>query len=151
MSDQLAEWDEPQAQVTTLEGMDQLLARYRAAREDYDAKKKISNEANAVKDEIQAQVIAALKANNRTKYDSPDGLAYISVKEVYPTPKTAEEKQALFDYIESKYGVEALLGLQSINAQTLTAWANKEAEQGVMQIPGLQAPTTMETLNFRKG
>jgi len=148
---ELDEWLDD-APPSTMEGMDALIAEYKAARDDYDAKKKISNEANAVKEELQAKVIAALKANGRSKYDSPDmGMVYISHKEVYPSPKANEDKDALFNYIHTKYGKDTLTGLLSINSQTLNAWANKEAETGVMKIPGLQAPTTMETLNYRKG
>ena len=149
---QLEDWNEPVATTpATLEAMDALIAEYVAARDDYDRKKEESNKANAVKDELKDKVIAALKANGRSKYDAPElGLVYISSKEVYPTPKTTEDKAQLFTYIQAKYGPQALLGLQSIHSATLTAWANKEAESGVMKIPGLEAPTMQETLNYRR-
>lgn len=150
---QLADWQEivPET-ASTLEEMDQLIARYKAARTDYEDKKQVSNEAHAVYKEIEAQVIDALKANKRTKYQVDDlGTAYIISKEVYATPKSNDDKVRLFEYIAGKHGADALLGLQSINSQTLNSWANKEAEAGVMSIPGLDAPTLHESLGFKKG
>lgn len=151
---QLDQWQaeaaEPQS-ATTMAEMDRLIAEYKAVREDYEAKKKISNEAHARLEDVEAKVIASLKANHRSKYPV-DGLgtAYIINKETYTTPKNNDDKSKLFAYIDGKYGRDVLTSLLSINSQTLNSWANKESESGVMQIPGLEAPTLKESLGFRK-
>jgi hypothetical protein len=148
------QWDQvgPQAEATiSLEAMDQLVIDYRKARDAYDAAKKVSSELSAKADEAEEKVLAALKSAKRSKYEV-DGVGLVFIREVeqYTTPKTILAKTALFNYIKEKHGPDALMGLVSINSQTLNSWANREAEEGVMQIPGLEAPTVREGLNLRR-
>lgn len=152
MSTDLEQWDN--ATVTegvTLEQMDQLIKDLRAKRDEYDDKKAIATAAYNELDEMETKVINALNANKRSKYEV-EGVASVSIshKESYTTPKTLDSKQKLFDYIKSKYGPDALMGMVGINSATLNAWANKESEAGVMEIPGLEAPTATETLSLRR-
>lgn len=146
-------WDteEKQLDQMTLEQMDRLVIALKSARLDYEEHKKVAANAAAKVEEIEKKLIAALKANNRTGY-GVDGVGKVSfyIKESFTTPKTNEAKKELFDYIVDKYGGEALMTMTSINSQTLNSWANKESEAGVMQIPGLEAPTGKEILSFRK-
>jgi len=146
-------WDTAEVPMDqmTLEQMDQLIIQLKEARTEYDAKKKILTEAGNVLEEIEQKIVAALKANNRTGY-GVDGIGKVSyyIKESFTTPKTNEAKAQLFDYIQGKYGEDVLTTMISINSQTLNSWANKESEAGVMQIPGLDAPTGKEILSFRK-
>jgi len=136
---------------TTLEAMDKLVIDMRAARDAYDLAKKASTEAHNKLEAIEALVINALNANKRTKYEVPGiGSVSISHRESYTTPKTPENKQMLFKYIQEKYGDSALTGMLSINSMTLNSWANREAEAGVMSIPGLEAPTATEVLSLRR-
>lgn len=149
----LAQWDEaaqPETS-TTLEQMDQLVKDLRQAQA-------LAEEAQEEADELKAQynakrelVLKTLRANNRTNYSVPGvGAVHITEKEVYRVPKTNEEKNLLFTYIKDKYGPEALMSMVGIHSATLTSWANEESEKGVMSIPGLEAPTMVETLNVRK-
>lgn len=94
----------------------------------------------------------ALKANGRTKFEA-EGIASVRIqsKDMFTTPKTQEQKEALFEYIRTKHGADALLGLLSIHSGTLNSWANKEIDSDpTLQIPGLEAPTSVETLYFTK-
>jgi DNA repair photolyase len=147
-----SEWMPQQGPATTLEEMDELIQQYRKARDEYDEAKRISGEKHAVSEELKQQVINALKSNNRTKYEVEGvGLVYISTKETYETPKTAEQKQALYDYIKGKYGEAVLIAMQGINHQTLNSWANKEIEADpTLRIPGLLDPTSEELLSLRR-
>lgn len=136
---------------TTLEQLDQLISDLRWARDEYDAKKAQATEAYKALELIETKVINTLNANKKTKYEL-EGVASVSLsfKESYTTPKTIEQKNALFNYIKGKYGPDALMGMVSINSQTLNAWAGRESEAGVMSIPGLEAPTATETLSVRR-
>lgn len=119
------------------------------------AKKEAADDvAKAASAEYEAQrklIIDSLNANKRSSYEVDGaGWVYISSKEVYRVPKTNEDKTKLFNYIKEKYGPETLMGMVGIHSGTLTSWANEESASGVMSIPGLEAPTMVETLNFRR-
>ena len=145
------EWLPEAAAPTQIADMDQLILKLKEARQSYDAAKKRSAEEYHKLEEVERDVINALKSNNRTKFEAEGvALVYITNKEVYTTPKTPEQKQKLFQYIEDKYGGDVITGMLSINHQTLNSWANKEIEADpTLHIPGLDAPTSVETLTFR--
>lgn len=149
----LSDWGIATAEesTTTLEQMDDLIIKLRAARDDYEAKKKTATEAHNEYERLESLVVNTLTANKRSKY-AVEGVAnvHIVVRESFTTPKSAEAKAALFQYIEEKAGREALLGMQSINSNTLNAWAKQESESGVMVIPGLEAPTATEKLSLTR-
>ena len=102
-------------------------------------------------EEAEKEVLNALKASGKNKYELEGvGLVYIAHKTTYTTPKTNEDKTKLFNYIKDKHGPDALMSLVSINHQSLNSWANKETENDpLLEIPGLEAPTAAEILNFR--
>lgn len=146
------QWDSPsEVEATTLEQMDQMVRDLQAAKQRADARQE---EADLLKAEYNAQrelVLKTLQANKRENYSVAGvGTVYISSKEVYRVPKTNEEKNLLFTYIKETYGPDSLLSMVGIHSATLTSWANEESSKGVMQIPGLEAPTMVETLNMRK-
>lgn len=151
----LSQWDQADSQnheALTVEQMDQLVQDLRTQKTAYDLAQEQADQIKAQFNEAKDRVLKALLALKRDNYAvDGHGLAYISRKEVYTTPKTNDDKNKLFTYIKEKYGPDALMGLVSINSQTLTSWANKETETGEVQvIPGLDQPTMIETLNFRK-
>jgi hypothetical protein len=148
--DQMNEWMPGVAQSSTLQQMDNLIESLQLAREAYDAAKKASAQKYHELEEIEKEVMNTLKANGRTRYEA-EGIAQIRIqtKEVYATPKTPDEKRALFTYIKDKYGNDTLTSMISINHNTLNSWANKESEANPsVQIPGLDQPTSVETLYF---
>lgn len=146
-------WSATPAEVstTTLAQMDELGAKIQLARQEYELKKKASAEAHGVLEELQQMMIGLLKANGRTKYEVEGvGLMYFSEKESYTIPKDPASKVALFNYISSKYGVDVLNGMISINHNTLNSWANEETKDGLTVVPGLDAPTMSEVFYFRR-
>ncbi len=148
----MSEWMDTPAQAMTLDQMDQLVQALNQKRAEHKAAKEAASKIHGELEEVEKSVINALKSNGKSKYELEGvGLVYISSKDMFTTPKTNEQKIALFNYIKAKHGPEALIGLTSINSQTLNSWANKEIETDpTLQIPGLEAPTSVETLNFRK-
>lgn len=99
---------------------------------------------------MEKKVLAALKAKGKTKYEVEGvGRVNIIMKETYETPKTNEQKIALFNYIKSKYGPDVLMSMTSINHQTLNSWCNKEIDSDPsVKIPGLNPPTSDEQVRF---
>ena len=146
----LSEWTDQSAQIT-LEQMDQLVEDLSTKRAVHTKAKEEAAKLYAELVEAEQKLVGALKASGKTKYEKEGvGLVYISHKTTWTTPKTNEQKISLFNYIKAKHGADALMGLTSINHQTLNSWANKETEADpLVQIPGLELPTTQETLNFR--
>lgn len=146
----LSEWAEQPVESISLETMDKLVQDLADLRAKHKAAKDVASEIYKELAEAEQLVINALKVSGKKKYENEHvGRVNIVVKETYATPKTNEDKQKLFDYIDRKYGADVLISLLGINHQTLNSWANKETEQDpLVQIPGLQAPTSEETLRF---
>lgn len=152
MQDPMDEWMPTRlGQPTQIADMDRLIKKLSEARAIYDAAKKASSQRYHELEEVEKEVMGALKTNGRTKFEAEGvALVYVTTKEIYQTPKTPGQKQSLFDYIAGKYGPETLLAMLGINHQTLNSWANKEVESDpTLAIPGLEAPTSVETLYFK--
>ena len=149
----IEEWNEVDQldQPTTLEEMDQLVVKLKELQAVADEAEEVAKAAKAEYNAQRELILKTLAANKRTSYSVDGvGMVYISQKEVYRVPKTNEDKTQLFNYIKNTYGPDALMAMVGIHSATLTSWANAESEKGVMQIPGLEAPTMVETLNVRK-
>lgn len=135
--------------------LDNLVKEYLSAREDYEAADKVKKEKSAILDGIENRLLNTLKAAGKKSY-KVDGVgnAIVVHKSVIQVPKTVEAKRSLWDWINEKYGKEFLDEMLSINSQKLTAWYNQEAEKNkanpLFSIPGIDAPTTLETLSFRR-
>jgi len=142
----------PQTEVSavTLQLMDETINELVAKRQAYDEQAAVVKSIGAEVDALTDKVIAMLQANNKSSYKL-DGVAGVSIsmRSSYKIP-TPESKVQLFSYIKNKYGEETLLQLQSINSNTLNAWAKKEFESGVMIIDGLEQPTVTPILSVRK-
>lgn len=149
----LSQWDEASQPETstTLEQMDALIVELKRLQAEAEAAQEKADAVKAEYNEQRELVLKTLVANNRKNYTVEGvGAVHISEKEVYRVPKTNEDKTKLFNYIKDTYGPDALMSMVSIHSGTLTSWANQESEKGVMQIPGLEAPTMVSTLNVRK-
>lgn len=152
MSDQLKEWDEatPKKDISIKE-MTQLIEFMREAREDYERKKKASNDAHALYKEKQQAVIDAMLASGQKNFSVAGlGQCIITEKLNFKTPKTVESKRELFNYITKEYGRDFLIEMMSINANTLKKFANEEmAAKGLGELPGLDAPTVEHSTQWR--
>lgn len=84
------------------------------------------------------------------------GSCSITAKTSYKTPKTPEEKKALFAWIAETKGQDVLDNLLAINSQTLNSFAKVEFENAMSEenfefsIPGLDEPTISEDIRFTK-
>ena len=149
----LEAWDQAEQpqQTMTLEQMDSLVVQLRELKTKADEAKAVFEEMSKQYEDHRALVLNALLTNKRDKYEVEGaGMVYISRKETYRVPKSNEDKTKLFNYIKEKYGPDAHMSMVGIHSGTLNTLANKESEERVMQIPGLEAPTMLEQLNFRR-
>lgn len=124
------------------------LAEARAIRDEAESKYNIAAAAVTV---IEDTLMGLLKSSNRESFKTPGvGSVSITHRQNFTTPKSGDEKVALFNYIKEKYGEETLRSMISINSMTLGSWAKKEIEEGVLSIPGLAQPTVTEKITFRR-
>lgn len=150
MSD-LEQWDAVDAEDISTQALDEATNAMLELWNTYEVKKKLASEALAEYEEAETVLMDLLKRAKKSKYFI-DGVGTVSIRNqfVVRTPKTPEEKTALFNFIRDNKGPEALIGLVSINHQTLQAFVNSEKETNPeVIIPGLEAPTLRESLQFR--
>jgi hypothetical protein len=142
--------------TTTTAELNLLFSRYTDAREAYDSYRLVSNQKHAQMKKLEQQLIETIKLSGLERYSVPE-LGSISLVQsmVFPTPKSNEDKEALFGYIREEYGEDALLAYTSINFQALNFFLRTEYEKFAEQneakvIPGVESPTVRETLRFNK-
>lgn len=146
------EWMPQSAAEVTVDMLNQAVLNMKQAREAYDLKKQEASQLYDKVEEAEKNLVNLLKAAGRTKFELEGiGTAYISTKETYKVPADTQAKKLLFDYIKEKHGGQVLMTMASINHNTLNSWAKKELEADpLVVIPGLDTPTSVETLGFRK-
>ena len=145
-------WNEekpvPSDKLELLDHMIIELAQARAKRDEAESKYNI--EAANVK-VVEDKLLSLLKTVGRDSFKTPGvGVASITHRQNFTTPKTGDDKVKLFDYIKDKYGEEVLRSMIGIHSATLNSWAKKEIEAGALTIPGLAEPTATELISFRK-
>lgn len=159
-------WAQEQAKTAsiTVDQLEALIKDYHEKRAKKDELSALKTEAEKVCAEAQNKVIEAMEQLGKSKaFVEGIGTVYFSDKFVVPTPKTVADKTKLFNWMKEKYGGTFLMDKTSINHQTLQTfyssafqdYLNECAEKGIEPdatfiIPGLEAPTNLRTLNFRK-
>lgn len=95
----------------------------------------------------EGAVLAMLQASNSTKFYAED-IGNVSIVESFAvtTPKTTEEKRALYDYICGKYGKDSADGSITYNHNTLQSFWKRESEaemaagNAAFRLPGVGEP-----------
>lgn len=110
-----------------------------------------AKEARSKRDLVSAKIKSILDYFGKPKYESNYGTIEIRTKTSWKTPKTPEQKKALFEYFQSK-GI--LWEYATVNANSLNAFCNQEMdvakeENRECQIPGLENPTEYQTIAYR--
>ena len=111
---------------------------------------------NGIKKQIEAKkqiILSCLQANNLDNFKVP-GVLQVSIRNEFyvKQPDTVEKVQAFNSWLETN----GLDELRKVNSQTLNKLYRERleaaAEQGeIVEIPGLDMPTTKTTLTKRKG
>lgn len=161
MADQNPQSQEAWADATAvktldLSEMDALVQKALNLWEDYEAKKEVASAAYKEYEAAEATIMSALKDAGKKSY-KVDGLATVSIiqKAVVRVPATIEQKRALFAHL-NEIGEEVFYAMATINSQTLNSWYSQKVEEAQregkllgFQIPGIEAPTTRESLGVR--
>ena len=155
MEQQSVDWTEANASIT-VEQLDNLVAEYLKAREVYEAAKKVSGQHYAEYQVLENKLVATLTEAGKKSYKVDGvGTATRVQKSVVTVPKDVTAKRELFGWITDTYGKDVLDTLVSINHQSLNSFYNQEVERHkdnpLFLMPGLDAPTTVESLSFRRG
>lgn len=150
--DEFEEASQEEVSDVTLKELDGHIKNLLELRDEYDVAKKKASEINSKVEEKENFVLDLLNKVGRSSYEA-EGLAKVTkcIQTSYKVPKDIDKKQALFNYIKGKYGADALMGIVSINSQTLNSWAKTElADPEVKAIPGLDLPTSNEYIAVRR-
>lgn len=141
----------------TVEDLDNLVAQYRAIDdciEEQEAQTKVMREQ---KDKIAAQLMGILKHLGRSSYKCEAGTFTRVEKYRVTIPKTEEEKQAFFKWLEEngKFMQYATVNSNSLNSLYTEEWeAVKESgdpEAALnFRIPGVSEPKLTEHVSFRR-
>lgn len=121
-------------------------------RKAYEELKAETSKLNASYEEAERDVVETLLALEMKSFPSKYGLVSIRTKEYYHVPKTAEQKESIRKYMESKGIFE---NYWSINSNSWNSWLKKEKEIAVdegrfLDIPGVDVPTISYDLAMKK-
>lgn len=133
-----------------LQGLLATAAQYKNEAAELDRQLKVSKGNLAL---VQKQILETL---NALEIDSVKGhgfMFYKTQESSVKTPKTLEDKRALFDFLREKGIFDEMV---SVNSQTLNSLyknlAQEALEQGVLEfnMPGIAEPTNFTKLKMRK-
>ena len=144
-------WDEAEgAEDVSVDELDAALKDYVEKREDYEAKKKASNEADKVQKTAQAKLLTLLNASNKKNWEV-EGFGKVGkvVKYSIKVPEDLGKKKEMLQHFRS-LGPDIYIAKVSVNSNTLNAYYNAEKENDPnFEIPGCDAPIANETLSLR--
>ena len=139
----------------TVEELEGLIKDYTSKRKIYEEHKAAASEKYKETEAAENKVVEALQALGKKSY-KVEGLGTFTrvMKEVVTVPKDLDKKREFFEWIEVTYGKDVLDTMVSVNHQTLNSFyrqeADKHKDEAVFAIPGIEAPTSTETVSFRK-
>jgi hypothetical protein len=139
----------------TTQQLDEAIQNLWNKRKDYEAKKKVSDEAHAICEEAEQQVLDLLEQANKKNYQL-DGVAKVIAvtKLQVNTPKDLDNKAAFFKWLKDNYGAEGYLAYLNINHNSLNSLWNSEFEKATdkvaFKIDGIDSPVERKTLRMNK-
>lgn len=149
---QVEMFDKP-PETITIDDMKAQVALIDKLRREEDEVRKIHKNATSKTEEAEARMLAMLEASNLKNFRSDDGLVSVGYRTSVRTPKTPEDRKALFDYLQ-KIGVYDQM--ITVNSQTLNSFYKEELEKAKeagaddFEIPGLNEVTIAPILSFRR-
>lgn len=137
----------------TLEEFELLCANLFVQSKQIDTIEAALKEENAKLLEMKNRVQSILQKHNKSSYKSSFGTVYQSEIFQVTTPKTEEDKQALFEFLKSR---GLYLTMVSVNSKTLQSFCKSEFEDckengNEFNIPGVKDPTFVKRLNLKRG
>lgn len=155
MTEQLEMWKTAPEDIS-LDDMDNAVKNLREAKMKYDEVKVMSSEAYARYQDEQEKVMTLLKRAGRDEY-TVKGFGKVTIKDELSvkTPKSPEEKAAFFNWIKDSMGEDAYYAYMTVNSNSLNSLYKQKVEEAgargeVLDVPGLEAPTSYTKLSLRK-
>lgn len=154
----MEEWEQQDTSITT-EQLDAAVNEMYDLKVDYDAKKKVSNDAHAAYEEQRFNVVSLLKAAGKSKY-FVEGIGTVGVSEQLKVkfPTTPESRGEFFGWLNKELGADGFLAYATVNYGTLNSLYNEQfalaADKGDadnFEIPGINPPQSESKLTFRTG
>lgn len=151
-------WDEEaekDAEPIDISKMDSICEKMYLARKVYEEKKAASNEAHKEFEVLRKDVLSALKASKKTKWQV-DGIGSFSIRNTYSVkmPKDLQAKRDFIGYLQEEKGMVAFLEMFTVNHNTLKSFYNEEAEVNQKDpqwsMPGISQPTHEENIAMTK-
>lgn len=137
----------------TVEQLRKEVEELKSLRDQEDSAEEILSGIKRQIEEKKQAILACLQENNLENFKVP-GVLQVSIRNEFyvKQPESAEEVSAFNQWLQK----EGLEDLRKVNSQTLNKLYRERleaaAEQGeIVDIPGLQPPTTRTTLTTRKG
>lgn len=143
-------------QSLSVDDLSEAVNHYTELRKQYEEAKKISNDRHADLKIAEGKLCEYLENSGLDKFSMPNvGTVSLVSSLQFQTPKTLDDKEALFDYISKEYGDEELKGYLSINSRTLNSFLKEEYDKKMLSgetphIPGVSSPTVNKSLRFNK-
>lgn len=142
-------------EVTTTE-LDEAVTAYKLAKEEYDKADAVSSEKHKEAEKKKQILLDLLTAADKSSYIVENvALVSVSLKTQVTTPKTIDDKEKFFKWVENKLGKEGLLAYQTVNYQSLNSLYNSAMKEALEKgeewngIDGLEMPTVVKTLSMR--
>jgi len=139
----------------TVVQLDEQMKKMVDARNEYDAKKLISNEADAIAQAEKSNMLALLQKCGKTSY-SATGLGSVSVIELLKVkmPSDFTEKKKLLDHLAAE-GDDVLLNYFTVNYNSLNSYYNTKVTEAlelgiIFDLPGVDLPTSEQQLRYRR-
>jgi hypothetical protein len=155
MSEQLELWEEEKGDVS-IDDMTAAVRQLREAKNLYDTKKLESNALHAEMKTLEERVTGLMKLAGLTEFTAT-GYGKVSLSELLSvkTPKSPDEKKAFFSWVRENMGDDAYYAYMSVNSASLNSmYRHKVEEYGergeVLEVAGLEAPTSYTKLSLRK-
>ena len=153
----LEEWgSETPKQEINVSQINELVKKLEEAKKDYDAKKAESSNAEKYYKGLRMDVLSILKAAGQSKFHA-EGIGTVSItnKLSVTVPKTHEEKKQMLEYLKS-LGEDTFLTYATVNSMSLNSFYRMQTDEAAKKgetftMPGVDAPTLMENISFRKG
>jgi carboxypeptidase C (cathepsin A) len=143
----------PEEKEISINDIENLIKKMDDAEVDYEGKKRIASEANAVYEGLRKEVLEMLQKAGKDKYSSNLGTVSVVNTVRVKVPKEFNDKQALLDWLNAQ-GSDMYLTYATVNSQSLNSLYKKlfeEAEdKASFKIPGVEAPVSESDIRFRR-
>ncbi|MCX7928945.1 MAG: hypothetical protein N2558_04690 [Patescibacteria group bacterium] len=119
---------------------------------EYELAKEISNKKKEIVDAHYDSLIELLESAGLKKFSSEIADIGLHTRLRVTVPKSLEDKFQFFGYVRGKYGDDVLLGMTTINHNTLNSFYNNEmsSENPPSAIPGLGVPNEEKYLRISR-